>query len=556
LSASRTIIGFDWGRYAIKAVWVESSRSGPVVTRSEMLRLPPGNGIVGVATTWIEKLGIKRTPCVIGLSGQQSMFQPFSAPTDDPRTNAQIADMELTKYHDMASETMVSGFAPIDAYPHQRHLLLAMARQSLVETALETARQAGLNVVDIAPTPVAMFNAISASLDKQDPPFLCINIGSASTEIAIGGSPGLLFARSFAVGGQLFTDSIARARKIPAGQAETLKTTTDMTVDAEQSLASTVAPAVSVWVAEIQACLSVYRSLFADRRLQPARAILVGGGSYLKSLPDALSTSLAIPVTRMESLPRHWVRERPGVFATAAGLALGGLGKAPCDISLLPVTLRHELTFRRQKPYWIASGVTAAAILGTVLGTFYWDFSRMERLLRERQQNLRARQQLAEQIESVVQRQDTVQRLAGPVQVLLKSGPAMRDLVTLISEAKHADDWITMIADADSYFSPPPNPGTGPTPPAPGLRDPRRNRKVVERHLGTNNLDRVIIEGYTRTPSFTTVQGLIAQLSKAPFVKSADLIADDLLMPPTATGQKYAAPGARLFVLDVRLTPQ
>jgi hypothetical protein len=197
----------------------------------------------------------------------------------------------------------------------------------------------------------------------------------------------------------------------------------------------------------------------------------------------------------------------------------------------------------------------AAVILGTSLACGYWDFSRMEKRLKVRQSDLLARQRLAEQIEAVIKRQETVQRLAGPVQILLKSGPVMRDLVSLISEAKHADDWITLVADADSYFTPPADPGAGKASPT-GFRDPRRARKGVDRRMGTNHLDRVIVEGYTRTPSFTTVQDLIEQLAKAPFVRSADLLSDDLLMPPAAAGRKYAATNNRRFVLDIRLTPQ
>jgi Tfp pilus assembly PilM family ATPase len=494
---------------------------------------------------WVEKCGLQRFPCVLGFAGSQSVFQPLTLAADDPRTNEQACSIEVVKFNEMASEQMTYGFAPISVRKDQRSLLLAMARLSLVDAFLGIARESGLNVIELMPGPVALFNAFEALVEQHEAPYLYLNIGASATEMAIGSSAGLLFARAFAAGGQVFTDAVAKARKLSTGQAEDLKVSSS-SVKAENSLADAFAPAAALWLQELNACLAVYRSLYADPKLKPVKAILCGGSAALRGLPEFVSASLNVETVLADAMPGVPIKDKPAHFMAATGLALAGLGLGQANVSLLPPMVRDELSFKRQKPFWIAAGILAVAILAVSLLGGYRDFVRMEGHLKGKKLSLTRRQQLAGQIEQVTNQCNVVSRMAVPVKEMLTSGPVVRDLITLIANAKDPEDWVSLLADENYYFEPP---SASDNPLRLMPTDPRKPRVS-----GTNNIaiQRVIVEGYyTRRSGLHTVKDLIAKLTNAASVASADSLGDDLRMPPPPGQTNPISPGVQPFAIDI-----
>ncbi|MCX7591045.1 MAG: hypothetical protein N2255_05395, partial [Kiritimatiellae bacterium] len=145
----------------MKALWAEISSQGLVIRRSESLRLPAeGTDRSAVILPWLGKVGIGRDPCVIGLPARQAMFQPFVLTAGDPRTPRQAAAMEVIRFTELASEEMTYDFSPFSLESGEKRILLAMARPSALAEITGFARQAGLELLDIIPTPVAMYHAL------------------------------------------------------------------------------------------------------------------------------------------------------------------------------------------------------------------------------------------------------------------------------------------------------------------------------------------------------------------------------------------------------------
>jgi Tfp pilus assembly PilM family ATPase len=543
-----TVVGIDFGQYAVKAVWAERRGNAPAVTRMESLRLPTDRFDSGnIIGPWFEKMGITRVPCVIGLPGAQSIFQPLFLPPEDLRTFEQATAMEVIKFNEMASETMVYGFTSISINPGERRLILSMARPSVLDEALNRARNLGLDVIDIVPTPVATFNALDACAEDTPTPSLYINIGYSGTEVCIGSRTGLLFARAFAGGGQMFTDALAKAGNTTVAQSENRKLADGSLLKGAESSA-VLSKVADLWLAEVQSCLSVHRSLFSDRRAQPTRVVMAGGGAELRGLADHIAPKLGIPVTVAENLPGNPPAPKAPHFVAAAGLAACGLNTATSLLSLLPPDLRDEMTFRRQKAFWIAAGLAAVLILAvSILGGFRYS-TRMQKHLRVQESSLAVRQQLASEIDSAKARSDLIMAMATPVRNLLSAGPTMRNLITLTAESKAPGDSIIMISDADSYFS---RQWTAPSPAARGMRDRRRAAPPpTAANIATSGLQRVIIEGFTRTSDLSTVKELITKLSASGLVESADLLSDDKLVSELT---EEGMPVSQRFVIDITM---
>lgn len=541
-----TVVGVDIGQDSVKAAWVKGG-SRPQVIRVESFRVPPtATDRVAAIRPWVAKMGIERASCVLGVRGPDCMFQPLFLTEDDPRTPEQASAVEVSRFGEMSEEEMVYGFSPFANAGSSRRLLLVMARPSLLHEILANAKALSLNVVDMIPGAAAMYRAAQFTGDVDEQPALFLNVGASITELAVGTGQGLMFARSFAGGGQMFTDALARERQMLPSRAETLKTGGTGLVG-ETPMAAAMRSAGDMWLAELESCLTVYRTLFAAAEDQPQRVVLCGGGAKLAGLPEAIEARIGIPAGMMKPLGKRVPDEDAPLLITAAGLALCGADAGGNGLALLPQGMRDELVFRRQKPFWIAAGIVAALILGVSLVGGFRDFKRKEAVLKVQNESLQRRQNLVSQIEQVRAAADEIVAMAEPIEKMLLAGPHMRDLITLVAESLAGEDRITMICDAESYF-------TG---------RPKEDRKQFERDTvrrpderslaaARKTFERIVIEGYTRKEDFSLVKDLIAKLSASDLVISADLLSDDKLVSWGAVPVR-PPPGARAFVLDVEL---
>lgn len=548
--AVKTILGFDCGTHTIKVVWAERLRRGFQITKSDTLRVPAGNGgSAAFVASWAEKNGLGKIPCVVGIPAQQVLFQPFSMQPDDPRTTEQAAAMEVARYSDMASEQMVHDAAPVKVSDHQKHVLLVMSRESQVEQVLSNAKRYGLDVIDMVPSPVALYNSMEYRNQSRESTTLYVNVGASCSEIAIGTGGGLLFARSFAIGGQMFTDAIARSSNQSYAMAEERKLNASEPVPP-----GVLAPVMSLWIAELNACMAVYRNQFPERRLHPGKIVLTGGGACLRGFPDAVSAALNIPAARVDAQPRATPADNPMIFSVATGLAQAALGHTASRIRLLPPRVRDELSFRQQKPWWLAAALVAAAILGLSVAAGVYDSKRWREIMTNQNASLARRQELAKQFYHARMQADAIQGMAIPVGALLRTGVVVRELISLMAAAKAKDDWITLISDSAFYSMPP----TEAPPDGEAVADTRERRTPRKQPVeapGVNKVERVIVEGYTKTADFTTVKELIAKIQQAPFVEKADLLSDDRLVPP-ATERKLPGPEAKPFAIEITLRKQ
>ena len=554
MSDYRTVIGLDIGHHTVKVVRADRRGKSIAFGKPELMRLPSEAGDkAAVVARWLGDLGLLKYPCVLGLPGQSTMFQPLTVAANDPRTFEQIASVEISRFNELASETTVYGFSPILTDSGEKRLLIAMARPAVLDSILRPLQAVGLEIVDLVPAPVALY-AASEYLGLGSPePYICADIGSTATEVAVGSHTGLMFARSFAAGGQLFTDTVAKALGVPFRQAETAKESTGALFGGDDLQRPALVKAAGTWTAEFGVCLSVLRNLFKADRDQPRRVLLSGGGSELSAFVPYLRDELRLNVSDTRDLEPNHPLLASSRFLIAAGLAVTGMGMAKTSISLLPASLRDELLLRRQKRYWIGAAACAGLVLAVSLLGGYREFRRMEVQLNEQRDSLRRCQDLARKIDQIKTQNDLILGITEPVKAMLSTGPLVRDLASRVAKAKDADDWITTLSDGESYFAPR---STTTPEPAPPPADQLRPFLPGDPAAARSSFARVIIEGYTAKQDLTSVKTLISALRSIPYVKSADLLSDDQVVKDPERERKWTGTGRRRFVIDLRTAKQ
>ncbi len=557
MARKNQILGLDIGRHTAKAVSVAAKGSSVEVLRVETLRLPPGGlDRKAILARWIKEHDLTGTRCVISLPGQQAMFQPLFLVPGDPRTIEQVAAMEILKLRDIASETMSYSVDSFGGSQGERRVLMAMARPILIEESMSWIRDLGLEILDILPAPVALFNALAPAHAHAAEPTLFAHVGSSTTEIAIGGPEGLMFARAFAVGGTPFTEALAKVKQLQIPQAENLKATGACLFDDSDPAVNTAIKRVAdLWLSEFQSCLTIFNSLFAKPADRPKRVVLSGGGALLAGFSRYVALKTGLEVTTDIRLPAEGKCEPAAVWAIAIGLACAGAQPRKCEISFLPKAIRDEQMFRREKPFWIAAGVAASLILITSLIGGYYDFKRMEKHLNTQRASLERRRELVAQIESTQTHGNLIREMAAPVDNLLHVGPTVRKVLSLVAAAKHPNDWITLVCDGESYQSKSPSSALFTPPELNGLNRPHRLTAAVSESVTNkpSSLEHVIIEGFTPNLDFASVQKLIDSLETDELIATADLLSDDKLVQPETVDGKGSDRRIKRFVIDLKV---
>ncbi|MDD5706306.1 MAG: pilus assembly protein PilM [Kiritimatiellae bacterium] len=569
----KQIVGLDIGSRTARAVWVQLRGGEPRVVRAEQMALPlEGNETQALIRSWVERLGLLRGFAAVPLPGAQVVFQPGRLAPEDPRTPAQAADMELATFNDMAGDRMASDVTSHAWSPGLRVYLMAMARPNVVTRALNALEPVGLRPADLVPAPVACFNALSRLGGDTGTPTLYLNIGHTQTELAIGTAKGLLFARSIALGGRSFTDAVMQLAMTPLAQAEAQKQR-DGSLLPGGAYAEALRPAAERWYAQVATCLSAYRGAFGGEPFAVGRIVLSGGGAQLGGLVEFLGERSGLAVVKAESLPGAAVLPAAGCFDVALGAALTALEVVPSRLSLLPAMLRDEVVFREKKPYWVAAAVMGALTLGVITAGMVYALRGDARALETERKELRKREQLDRGIAAIRQRSDAQRVRCEPLRKLLRGGPAMREVISLVANTIAPDDWISLICDESAYLpaaasaakhAPPALPRAGFF--VPGFRGALRPAAAAEATAKSDvppppasEFNVFIVEGYTPDISLTTVKSMMERLRTAPRVRKVDLLSDDKVLPPTLpedlAGLALELPDMRRFVMRLEVTP-
>ena len=69
MARKETVVGLDIGHHSVKAVWASRRGNDIRIRQTEFLHLPTDEaGSRGIITSWIEKKGIGRYPCILALT--------------------------------------------------------------------------------------------------------------------------------------------------------------------------------------------------------------------------------------------------------------------------------------------------------------------------------------------------------------------------------------------------------------------------------------------------------------------------------------------------------
>ena len=589
----RQIVGLDLGARNVRAVWVELHNGAPRVLRAEKMELPlEGGDNVALTRAWLGQLGLLRGFASVAIPGTQLVFQPGRLTPEDPRTPRQAADMELVRFNDMVGESMVCDVTAHSRPDASRQYLMAMARPAVISDALSSLGPIDIRPTDLVPCPAALFCGFACAPREGDGPRLIVDIGATKTEIAVGAGDGLLFARSFPMGGRHFTEAIAKGGACPLQQADSQKLR-DATLNEGGPFSEFLVPVAERWYSQFSAVLAAYRSAVTGYGLGVSEIVLAGGGSKLSGFvewftrrigqtsssgggrPALLKSgqNVEMRVIQASELAAPTGLPDLGTYATALGLALTSLD-APAlpHLSLIPEALRDEVVFKEKKPYWIATAATLVLAIGVFTAGLLISIGRESRRLDDESAELRKRERIDKEIAAIREETAAIRKEATPLRRLLVGGPASRYAISLVATSIAPADWISLICDEETYMRhEAPQPVKDILKPArpgffvPGFRDNDPKAKESSSVFADaeakpapekSKFTAFVVEGYTPDMSLSSVNEMLRRIRAAPRVKGVDLLSDDKVKAPAELPDAIKAlnlPEMRRFVIRMEV---
>lgn len=542
MQKTRSAIGLDIGTHSVKAVRMVWTPQTLRIEQALTAEIPDNlDADPDAKADWLREIlaplksrGAKAT---LAVSGSICNVQLVKFPKSSESQLAKMATLEAQRLAGLSGQDVAHDFIAVGGETQtESPVLIALCRASAIEQQMQLATQAGFGVEDVTLPNLALHGAFTHNNQRRAEGLVAyVDIGNESTNVAVSHNGTLRFARSFASGGGAFTNAVMHAANLSRAEAEKWKHQYGQLFlegIPEGAKEAALLHAAETWLAEFNETLAHFFEQSAGEFTTCDHLVLSGGGALLRNFPDWIREKLTRTVEVLAPLKllgadtaalADEMKIDPR-FAVAAGLALQGLKLSP-SLSLLPNPVKERRVVRRRTQQLAVYSAMTGLIFITLLVAARIQINRVNERLAAQRDNLRKCQEIAQTIE---RHRNQTQHILVKLQPIADLANRADKLLTVwrdITAEQRGNDWFTLFADAESYYSPQriqqgaqppviPFGGGGPQTPANFVPQPAV----------------IIVEGYTTDMSFKTVESMVKALSdksKYPYFKKVDTLAAD-----------------------------
>jgi Tfp pilus assembly PilM family ATPase len=379
---ARTVTGVDVGLRTVR--FLRGAWKGNTFHASDFALAEHGER--DLAAAWAASApGFKPRDARIGLSGRDVNIRYTRAPRVPDWQLRKLMRFEVAEIGEQSGAAVASDFNLLPALPELEDedvVLLAMARESLLETHLEGLARAGGTLDAFSPNALALYNAWTHFGVVEDETVLLANIGHETVDVILVRGPDLLFARNLSGGSHLFDQAIAERFGIPPAKAERLK---HQAVDLEpgarhpdathEKASRACLAAAGQLTSLLQSTVAFCKSQVKVANLRVDRVLLCGGGAALRGLTRYLATGMSVPVELFDPFrmvdtsgldPEGAERLEQYRLEAVVALGLATMASDPeaFSVEILPAGVQRRRELLGGTAFLIAAAVLALAFLG------------------------------------------------------------------------------------------------------------------------------------------------------------------------------------------------
>lgn len=264
---------------------------------------------------------------VIGVPTARSFSRTFTLPVSAEKTIKDAVEIEVDQYIPVPAATLYIDYEIIERNKQEITVLMSAVSRVIVENCVKAVESADLRPVLVEPGISAVGRLITITEDGHLPTII-VDIGPASTDIAVLESNSIKVTGGLAIGGNTFTLDIAKKLNIAVENAHQLKVLNGLNAGPRQEkISNALEPSLERIVIEIRKVMRYYNERLSDKN-KLEQLLVVGAGSNVPGIGEYFTNALVMPA-RVASpwqkldfgkLPEP-VKQFRSRYITVAGLA-------------------------------------------------------------------------------------------------------------------------------------------------------------------------------------------------------------------------------------------
>ena len=267
------------------------------------------------------------TQVVVGIPSNRSFSRTFTLPAKAEHSLSDAVEVEVDQYIPIPFSSLYVDYEVIERTKEQITAVMAAVPKVLVDNVLAAVERAELEPVMVEPG----INAVARLLEHTEEGHLStliVDIGPATTDIAVLEDSAIRVSGGLGIGGNTFTLDIAKKLNVTLENAHQLKVLSGINAGPRQAqIVRALSPSLERITAEIKKVMRYYSERIADGH-KIEQVLVVGSGSNVPGIGDYFTNELvmaartASPWQRLDfgSLPQPHKQFRPR-YITVAGLA-------------------------------------------------------------------------------------------------------------------------------------------------------------------------------------------------------------------------------------------
>jgi len=267
------------------------------------------------------------TQAVIGIPSSRTFSRTFTLPAKAERNIADAVEVEVDQYIPIPLASLYVDYEVIERTKEQVTAVMAAVPRTLVDNVLTAVTKAELDPIMVEPG----INAVARLLETTEDGHLStliVDIGPASTDIAVLDNSAIRVSGGLGIGGNTFTLDIAKKLNVTLENAHQLKVLNGINAGPRQAqIVRALSPSLERITAEVRKVIRYYTERITEGH-KIEQVLVVGSGSNVPGIGDYFTNELIMPARtaspwqRLDfgTLPQPHKQFRPR-YITVAGLA-------------------------------------------------------------------------------------------------------------------------------------------------------------------------------------------------------------------------------------------
>lgn len=231
---------------------------------------------------------------VVGLPTSRTFSRTFTIPLAQLKHISDAVEVEVDQYIPIPLASLYVDYNVIEKNKEKATVIMSAVPRTLVDNCLSAVRSAGLTPMVAEPS----INAVARVLEATEEGHLVtliVDIGAASTDIAVLDKGVIRVSGGVGIGGNTFTLDIAKKMDIALENAHQYKVLNGLNPGPKQAkISGALKPSLDRIASEIRKVIRYYNErLVDDRKIE--QVLIVGGGANVPGIGEYFTNELIMP---------------------------------------------------------------------------------------------------------------------------------------------------------------------------------------------------------------------------------------------------------------------